>query len=139
MEVIQVPLIIMPKLSVPKQDLEVKLATVRFPVVVALVRMEEEALRLVKVAVVAFMVVPENSVTPKTLELRLMALPEAVVLVPLARLKMGLEVETTCPVELTAKSVPVSPVKAKLVVVAEVKTEVEALSKPEVQAFQLPP
>ena len=109
------------------------------PVVVALVRMEEEALRLVKVAVVAFMVVPEKSVTPKTLELRLMALPEAVVLVPLARLKMGLEVETTCPVELTAKSVPVSPVKAKLVVVAEVKTEVEALTKPEVQAFQLPP
>ena len=139
MAVRQVPLIIMPKLSVPKQDLEVKLATVRFPVVVALVRMEEEALRLVKVAVVAFMVVPEKSVTPKTLELRLMALPEAVVLVPLARLKMGLEVETTCPVELTAKSVPVSPVKAKLVVVAEVKTEVEELLNPDVHWFQLPP
>ena len=52
MEVIQVPLIIMPKLSVPKQDLEVKLATVRFPVVVALVRMEEEAFKVTAFATV---------------------------------------------------------------------------------------
>ena len=97
MEVIQVPLIIMPKLSVPKQDLEVKLATVRFPVVVALVRMEEEALRLVKVAVVAFMVVPLNRVSPSMEALRFIAFPFAVVFVPLAKLKIGLEVETIKP------------------------------------------
>ena len=46
MEVRQVPLIIMPKLSVPRQDLEVRLAMERFPVVVALVRMVEEALKM---------------------------------------------------------------------------------------------
>ena len=39
----------MPKLSVPRQDLEVRPAMVRFPVVVALVRMVEEEFRTLPV------------------------------------------------------------------------------------------
>ena len=39
----------MPKLSVPKQDLEARLAIVRFPVVVALVRMVEVEFRILLV------------------------------------------------------------------------------------------
>ena len=68
MEVRQVPLIIMPKLSVPKQDLEVKLAIVRFPVVVALVRMVVEALRLVKVEVVAVRLVDHKAEAERLVE-----------------------------------------------------------------------
>ena len=82
--------------------------------------------------------VAQRFVTP-TLALRLMALPEAVVLVPLARVIMGVVVEVTTPALLVTKNELVIPVKPRLVVVAEVKTEVEEFSKPEVQLFQLPP
>ena len=82
--------------------------------------------------------VAQRFVTP-TLALRLMALPEAVVLVPLAKVIKGEVVEVTTPLASVTKNLPRMPLIPRLVVVAEVKTEVEALTKPEVQAFQLPP
>ncbi len=55
------------------------------PVVVALVKMEEEALRLVVLTVVALWVVPENKVMPKILEFKVMlgAVPPEELMLPL--------------------------------------------------------
>lgn len=119
-----------------------------WPVVVALVKMLDEALRLVAVKVPmteleALTVVPLNKVTPRTLELRLIWLPEAVVLVPLARVISGVEVVIIWPVGDKAKKLPPDkPVKAKLpVVVALVKIDEEAFNAPklEVLAFIVNP
>ena len=111
---------------------------------VALVRMVVEAFKLtvltvVKLAVVAFKVVPLNKVSPRMEALRLMALPEAVVLVPLARAMIGVVVATIKPLALVVKKELVTPVTVKLVVVAVVNREVEELAKPELHSFQLPP
>ena len=59
-----------------------------------------------KLLVLAFIVVPWNKVTAITLELRLIWLPEAVVLVPLARVMMGEVVAMITPLGLKAKKLP---------------------------------
>ena len=119
--------------------------------VVALVRMEEEAFKLVRLAVVAFKVVPLNKVSPSMLELRVMlgVLPpeedrlfEAVTEVtPPAEVVVAI----TLPLPSTARTVAVNPDRTKLEVVALVlvmlvKTEVEAfkLVKVEVVALRVP-
>ncbi len=101
----------------------------KLPVVVALVKMEEEALRLVKVAVVAFMVVPENKVSPKMEEFRLTVLPpETLMLVPPRMELRKEEVPTTIPLASVAKTLPKIPGKKNWpVVVALVRMEDEAL------------
>ena len=97
--------IIIPLTSVAR-SLPVKEDKKLCPVVVALVRILEEALRVVKLEVEPLKVAPENRVSPRMEELRLMALPEAVVLAPLIRVMMGEAVAVTRPLGSSAKNLP---------------------------------
>ena len=97
------------------------------------------AVRVVKFPVEALTVVPENRVSLRILELRFTVLPEAVVLVPLPKVIRGEVVEVTTPLASVTRNLPRIPVKPRLVVVAEVNMEVDALTKPEVQMLLLPP
>ena len=102
------------------------------PVVVALVTIVDDAFIVPKFEVVAFIVVPWNKVTAITLEFKLMALPEAVVFVPLPKVIMGEVVAMITPLGERARKFPaVGPARYVAPVVVALVTIVE-------EAFKIP-